>query len=203
LEKLGIANIKFGHESLKMNRFEIEETPIEGVKVLTRKKLADERGFLSRLYCQAELFGLGWVEPISQINETMTKEQGTVRGFHFQRDPFSEMKLVSCIEGAIFDVAIDLRENSPTFLQHFACELSDKNDCTLLIPKGCAHGFQALSDDVHMIYCHSAPYNSEFEDGINVVDKTLGINWPLTPKNLSKRDTLLPFLNEKFQGIAA
>ncbi|HCL64871.1 MAG TPA: dTDP-4-dehydrorhamnose 3,5-epimerase [Rhizobium sp.] len=184
-------------------RFDVEETAIPGVLVLTRRRFADDRGYLSRLFCAEELEEIGWRGPVAQINETGTCLAGTVRGMHFQRSPFAEMKLVTCIAGAILDVAVDLRRDSPTFLQHVGVELSADNVRSLLIPEGCAHGFQALSDDVHMIYAHSAPYRSEAEGGLHPQDPGLGIVWPLPVVNLSPRDFSHPFLSPGHEGFAA
>lgn len=184
-----------------MIRFVVEDNAVSGVKVITREKMSDDRGFLSRLFCQEELSRIGWQGPVAQINETMTCTRGTVRGLHFQREPSSEMKIVSCIQGQIFDVAVDLRTNSPTYLNYFSCELSEENNKAMLIPKGCAHGFQALTDDVRMVYIHSAAYDQELEDGIHISDNNININWPLAPKNLSKRDANLSHIAPDFKGI--
>lgn len=184
-----------------MGGFVVENTAISGVKVITRAKMSDGRGFLSRLFCEEELSTIGWQGPIAQINETMTFNKGTVRGLHFQRDPSSEIKLVSCIQGRIFDVAVDLRANSPTYLQYISSELSEENNKIMLIPKGCAHGFQALTDNVRMIYCHSAAYEPRVEGGIQISDSKIGIDWPLPLVNLSSRDAGLPNIDQSFKGV--
>lgn len=175
-----------------MGRFVIEDTAILGVKVITREKMSDERGFLSRLFCRDELSSAGWQGGIAQVNETMTLHKGTVRGLHFQREPSLEIKLVSCTGGRIFDVAVDLRVKSSTYLQYFSCELSDDNGKAMLIPAGCAHGFQALTDDVRITYCHSEAYNPSAEGGVHILDKRINIDWPLEPLNLSQKDANLP-----------
>jgi dTDP-4-dehydrorhamnose 3,5-epimerase len=185
-----------------MGRFVIEDTPIHGVKVITRMKVSDDRGFLSRLYCQEELSQLGWQGSLAQMNETMTNNRCTVRGLHFQREPSAEMKLISCIEGQIYDVAVDLRTNSPTYLKYFSSVLSAENNKAMLIPKGCAHGFQTLSDNVHMIYCHSTAYNPDVEDGVHILDKEIGIEWPFSPINLSERDSGFPHIGYNFEGMS-
>lgn len=183
------------------NRFAIEPTPIAGVYSVTRRRLADERGFLSRLFEPDELALAGWRGPIAQINETGTIRAGTVRGLHFQRPPHAEMKLVSCLCGRILDVAVDLRKASPTYLRSVAMELSQENGRALLIPEGCAHGFQALTDDVRMIYLHSAPYAAAYEDGLDALDPALGIQWPLPVVNRSPRDETLPRIGPGFEGV--
>ena len=184
-------------------RFSARETPLEGLLVIQREKLSDERGFLSRLFCASDLAAFGWQGPIAQLNETATALKGTVRGLHFQRPPHAEIKLVTCTRGRILDVAVDLRENSPTFLQHFAVELSEDNACSLLIPKGFAHGFQALTDEVRMIYAHSAPYAASAEGGLNPRDPALSIDWPLPVAGLSPRDAAHPFVSGDYRGVAA
>ena len=185
------------------SRFRPVVTPIADLLVLERSRHADERGFLSRLFDRRDLAGLGWDGPVEQINETATVSAGTVRGMHFQRPPYGECKLVTCIAGAILDVAVDLRRGSPTFLQHFAVELSADNARSLLIPKGFAHGFQALTDDVRMIYAHSAPFAAEAEAGLHCQDPALSIAWPLPVKNLSARDQAHPVLSSDYSGVAA
>ena len=173
-------------------RFEIEATPLDGLLLLKRRPIADLRGSFARLFCAQELTAAGWHGPVAQINESRTRHQGTVRGLHYQKPPFAEIKLVSCLEGVIFDVAVDLRPQSPTYLKTYAAELSPENGCALLIPQGFAHGFQALTDDVRMVYVHSAPYAAEAEAGIDATDPTLAIAWPLTVANRSPRDEGLP-----------
>ncbi|HZG29270.1 MAG TPA: dTDP-4-dehydrorhamnose 3,5-epimerase family protein [Ensifer sp.] len=184
------------------NRFAIEPTPISGVCIVTRRRLVDERGFLSRLFEPDELAMAGWRGPIAQINETGTRQAGTVRGLHFQHPPHAEMKLVSCIAGSILDVAVDLRKGSPTFLRSVVVELTEGNGRALLIPEGCAHGFQALTDDVRMIYLHTAPYAAAQEGGLDALDPALGIGWPLPVINRSPRDEAFPRIAPGFEGIA-
>lgn len=184
-------------------RFDATRTPLQGLILLKRKRLADERGHLSRLYDAEGLAGYGWLSGIAQVNETVTLAKGTVRGFHFQRPPFAEAKLVTCLRGAVLDIAVDIRRGSPTFLDHFAVELSEENLHSLLIPEGFAHGFQALTDDVQLLYAHSAPYRAESEGGLNPLDARLGIAWPLPVANLSARDKSHPMIDASFEGIAA
>ncbi|WP_312858585.1 dTDP-4-dehydrorhamnose 3,5-epimerase [Rhizobium sp. G21] len=113
----------------------------------------------------------------------------------------ADAKLVTCLRGAVLDVAVDIRKGSPTFLQHFAAELTADNCASLLIPEGFAHGFQALSDDVQLLYAHSAPYQAESEGALNLADPRLGVDWPLPLANLSERDRTHPLLGEDFEGI--
>lgn len=182
-------------------RFQPQPTALAGLTLLTRARFGDERGFLSRLFCAEELPALGWPGSVMQVNETATRFAGTVRGMHFQHAPFEECKLVTCVQGRIVDVAVDLRRGSPTFLQHVAVELSEDNACSLLIPAGFAHGFQALSDNVRMIYMHSAPFRPEAEGGLHAQDPSLKIAWPLPVHNLSERDQNHPLLAPDFEGL--
>jgi dTDP-4-dehydrorhamnose 3,5-epimerase len=184
-----------------MSRFEIVPTPLAGLMRIERQRLGDARGFLSRLFCADELAGAGWRKPIAQINHTFTGEAGTVRGMHYQTPPHAEAKLVSCLRGEVWDVAVDLRAGSPTFLQWHAEVLSAENGRALLIPEGFAHGFQTLSPDVEMLYCHSNPYVPGAEAGLSPQDPRLALAWPLPIKQLSPRDSGHPLLTTTFEGV--
>lgn len=175
-----------------MNRFDAQPTSLDGVMVITRQRIGDHRGSLSRVFCARELATAGWLKPIVQINHTHTQRRGTVRGMHFQRVPHAEMKLVSCIRGAVLDVAVDVRRQSPTYLRWHAEELSAENGRSLLIPEGFAHGFQALSDDCEMLYFHTAEYTPQAEAGVHALDSLVGIEWPLPVVELSARDASHP-----------
>ncbi len=180
--------------------FTVLETPLAGVLQVQRHALGDARGFLSRLFCAQELASCGWHKPIAQINHTWTQGRGTVRGLHYQRAPHAEMKLVSCLRGEAWDVVVDLRPDSPTYLQWHAGHLSAANHCAMLVPEGCAHGFQTLSDDVDLLYCHSMPYTPDAEAGLHVLDRRLGIRWPLPVAQLSPRDAQHPMLDTRLEG---
>ena len=183
------------------NRFDISDTPLAGLKVLRRKRLGDTRGYLTRLYDAEDLTETGWPGAVAQVNETGTATSGTVRGFHYQNPPFAEAKLITVTQGAILDIAVDIRRGSPTFLRHHAVELSADSYLSYLLPPGFAHGYQALTDDVRMIYVHSAPYRAEAEAGLNVRDPRLALAWPLPVENLSARDQGFPMLADDFQGV--
>lgn len=182
-------------------RFDLASTPIEGLKVIQRKPICDERGFLSRIYCQDDFKLMGVDKSISQINQTLTKKKGAVRGMHFQLPPFAETKIVSCMRGEIFDVAVDLRKGSPTFLKWHAEILSEENQKSFLIPEGFAHGFQTLTDDCELLYLHTAPYSKEYERALNFADEKLGIAWPLTISELSDRDKSHKMIKDDFEGM--
>jgi dTDP-4-dehydrorhamnose 3,5-epimerase len=184
-----------------ISRFNSIDTPLIGLKIIQRKLIEDDRGFLSRFYCAEEFKGFGFYDSICQINHTLTRKVGAVRGLHYQHAPFAEVKVVSCLKGKIFDVAVDLRKDSPTFLRWYGEILSDKNQRSLLIPKGFAHGFQTLTEDCELIYLHSAPYAKEAEAAFNVTDPRIGIDWPLDISELSERDRSHSLLENDFKGI--
>ncbi len=184
-----------------MSRFSVIDLSLEGLKLVKRTHIGDNRGFLSRIFCSAELAEAGWRKPIAQINHTYTAKRGAIRGMHFQVQPFAEMKLVSCIHGEVWDVAVDLRAGSDTFLQWHAELLSKQNGHALLVPEGFAHGFQAITDDVQLLYCHSAPYQSDAEYGLNPQDPAIDIEWPIEISDISDKDRQQLMLDESFNGI--
>lgn len=184
-----------------MSRFVSTPLPLSGLHLIERQRLGDSRGFLSRLFCAGELREAGWRGQVEQLNHTFTSQRGTLRGMHFQYPPYGEVKLVSCLRGEIWDVAVDLRKGSATFLQWHAEILSEHNNRAMLIPSGFAHGFQALSDNVEMLYCHSACYNPSAEDGLNSQDEALGIPWPLDITDISQRDQNFSMLDAGFEGV--
>ena len=183
------------------SRFDLLTTPIVDLLVLQRMPLGDSRGFLERLFCASELDAQLGGRRIVQINRTFTARRGTVRGLHFQRPPHEETKFVSCLRGEVFDVAVDLRPGSATFLHWHSEILSSENHKTLLIPEGFAHGFQTLSDDCEMLYFHTAAHNAQAEDGLNASDPRLAIRWPLFLDGLSPRDSAFPMLDDNFSGV--
>lgn len=184
-----------------MSRFMLIDTSIPDLRIIERKTIRDTRGFLCRLFCREELSPTGWTKPVVQINHTCTMMKGTIRGMHFQYPPHAEMKLVTCLKGSIWDVAVDIRQDSRTFLQWYGTELSADNCRALLIPEGFAHGFQALSDNVELLYCHSEVYDRDAESGINPLDPRLAIGWPLPVAELSEKDGRLPFIHDNYEGI--
>lgn len=185
-----------------MNRFDVQDTPLAGLRRVVSRRLGDERGHLARAFCQDELLEVGWTAAVAQANLTHTRDKGTVRGLHFQYPPHAEMKLVRCLRGEVWDVAVDLRRGSPTFLRWHAERLSGDNLTALLIPEGFAHGFQALTDGVDMLYLHSVVHVAGSEGGLNVLDPALALPWPLPMGTLSERDRTCPFITDGFEGIA-
>ncbi|HET7802753.1 MAG TPA: dTDP-4-dehydrorhamnose 3,5-epimerase family protein [Pseudolabrys sp.] len=183
-------------------RFTFHPTPLAGLTLVERKPLADQRGYLERLFCTDEFAANGIQFSILQTNRTMTRRKGTVRGLHFQFPPHVEMKLVSCLAGRVFDVAVDLKQDSPTFLQWHGEELSAGNNKSLLIPAGFAHGLQTLEDDCELLYFHSAAYAAQAEGGIHPQEPRVGIAWPLPVAELSMRDSSHPALSSDFKGLS-
>lgn len=184
-------------------RFDMLPTPIPGLTLLQRKPHGDSRGYLERMFCTEELAEIMPGRTIVQINHTLTVSRGTVRGMHFQYPPHAETKFVNCLSGEVFDVAVDLRRDSPTFLRWHGEILSADNHRTLVIPEGFAHGFQTLSENCEMLYFHSAAYHALAEGGLHPEDPRLGIMWPLPVIGLSPRDAGHPMLKESFAGMTS
>jgi dTDP-4-dehydrorhamnose 3,5-epimerase len=184
-----------------VNRFVVGDTPLQGLKTVERQILGDSRGSLARLFCGDELRDAGWPGPVAQINHTVTRARGTVRGLHFQHPPHAECKLVSCLRGEVWDVAVDLRRGSPTFLRWQARTLSAENGLALLIPQGFAHGFQALTDNVELLYVHSVPHAPQAEGGLDALDPRLAIDWPLPVAERSPRDRQHAAIGAAFTGV--
>ena len=183
------------------SRFEITDTLLHGLKIIQRKPLGDSRGYLERLFCQNDFAELLKGQTISQINHTLTGTTGTIRGMHFQLPPYAEIKFVQCLKGEVYDVAVDVRTDSPTFLSYHAEILSAANHKTFLIPKGFAHGFQALTEDCEMLYFHTSPYTSNAEAALNALDPKLAIQWPLKVTDQSTRDKEHPMIKPDFHGV--
>jgi dTDP-4-dehydrorhamnose 3,5-epimerase len=175
----------------------IGDTPLAGVHLIEQSPFEDERGFFARTF-DAEAFSARGLEPrVSQANTSVQHRAGTVRGMHFQVEPHAEAKLVRCTRGAIFDVAVDLREASPTRRRWYGVELTAGNGVALYVPPGCAHGFQALVDDTEVLYMMSAPYVAAAASGVRWDDPALAITWPDPPSGgriVSRRDAAWPLL---------
>lgn len=175
-------------------------TAIAGILEVRHDVRSDERGRFKRQYCEREFAAAGLATRWVQVNHSVTVGRGSIRGMHFQRPPAAEAKLVSCPVGQAFDVAVDLRAGSPTFLRWTAVELDEGT--SIYIPEGCAHGFQALTDDVHLIYQHSAYYEPGSEDGVRFDDTAVGISWPLPVGRVSDRDRSFALIDGNFEGVA-
>jgi len=172
----------------------LRATTLAGCAVAQTNRLIDERGSFARLFCTTDLEAVVGSRRIVQINHSCTRAVGSVRGMHFQTGVHAEMKLVRCLKGRVFDVAVDIRRGSPTCGQWHAQELSEENELLFVIPEGCAHGFQVLEPDSELLYLHTAAYRPEAEAGLHPLDPRLAIAWPLPVSELSPRDRGHPFL---------
>lgn len=184
-----------------MSELKLIELPLAGLFCLQHQVHEDPRGRFARLFCEGSLAAFGQAFHVRQINHSRTCEVGTVRGLHFQRAPQAEAKLISCLRGEVWDVAVDIRQDSPTYLHWHAEHLVAGDGRSLLLPPGFAHGFQALSADAELLYLHSADYAPEHEGGLRATDPRLAISWPFPVANLSARDALHPLVAEGFQGV--
>jgi dTDP-4-dehydrorhamnose 3,5-epimerase len=185
-----------------MSRFITKKALIDGLWLIQRLPIGDERGYLERMFCKDELAFVIGDRSIVQMNRTLTEKTATIRGMHFQHPPHAEMKLISCLRGEVFDVAVDLRKDSPTFLQWAAEVLTESNHKTFVIPEGFAHGFQALTDNCELLYLHTAKYSHEAEAGLSALDPRLSIRWPLPPADLSVRDSHHALITPNFTGLS-
>ena len=181
--------------------FQIKKSFIKGVYSIKPEFSADQRGKFGRLFCQNEFKSFLKDRKIVQINYSKTTFRGTLRGLHYQCNNHKEMKIIQCLRGSVFDVVVDIRKNSPTFMRWDFLELSDKNNLAFVIPEGCAHGFQALENNTELLYFHTEYYMPEEEKGIKFDDPLVSIDWPLDPISLSAKDSAIPFLDTNFYGI--
>ena len=177
------------------------ETPLKGAYIIELEPFLDERGLFARTFCQKELAKIGFNKQIVQINHSVTKQKGAVRGMHYQLPPAGETKLIRCVQGQVFDVMVDLRAGSATFKQWYGVELSKDNMRMFYVPEGFAHGFQTLTDNAELIYLHSAFYSPEYEYGLRVDDPWLEIKWPLPVGTISSKDQSYPLIGNTFEGI--
>lgn len=175
--------------------------PLAGSYIIDLEPLCDDRGWFARTYCKKEFEQIGHTGEWVQLNHSFTGLKGSIRGMHFQYPPHTEIKMVRCIAGSIFDVIIDVRNGSSTFLQCFGTELSAVNKKMLYIPAGFAHGFQALTDNCELIYHHTSFYTPAAEGAISYNDKRVNIQWPLAITDISSRDKQHPLLNDSFTGL--
>lgn len=179
----------------------ILETAIIGAVTADSRPFYDDRGQFARLFDRDLLASVHGDRPIMQVNHSVTRKVGALRGMHFQKAPCLEAKWVRCIRGRVFDVAVDLRRGSTTFLQYAAVELSAEAANMFFIPEGCAHGFQVIEADSELLYLHTSAYCPETEGGVRWDDPLLAIEWPLPPTDLSIRDMSHPLLDEDFEGL--
>jgi dTDP-4-dehydrorhamnose 3,5-epimerase len=162
---------------------------------------SDNRGWFTRFYSKDLFKSIGLSKEWLQMNHSYTRTKGAIRGMHFQYPPFSEGKMVRCISGAVYDVMVDLRSGSPTFLKWVGVELSPSNQNAVFIPEGFAHGFQTLTEDCELIYLHTAIYNPASEGGLKYDDPYLNIDWPLPVTEISDRDKAHLLIDERFEAV--
>ncbi|HUD04882.1 MAG TPA: dTDP-4-dehydrorhamnose 3,5-epimerase [Patescibacteria group bacterium] len=174
----------------------VTNPPISGLKIITPDKFADNRGYFLKSFEKKAFLEQGIDFEIVQVNHSFNLVKGTLRGMHFQVEPFAQAKLIFCQKGRVFDVAIDLQKDSPTYKKWYGLELSEENKQILYIPKGFAHGFQTLEDNTEVIYYISNEYSKEHESGVKWDDPAFGINWPLEPTVIADKDKNWP----TFQG---
>ena len=176
-------------------------TQIADLVMAESKAFQDQRGAFTRLFCEQALSSILGNRKIVQINHSRTEAVGAVRGLHFQHAPHAEMKLVRCLKGKIWDVAVDLRPQSPSYKRWYAQELSPQNALMMVIPEGFAHGLQVLAAGSELLYLHTNFYKPESEGGVRYDDPQLGIAWPLPVTDISARDYSLGYLDTSFRGI--
>lgn len=180
----------------------IKQTPLQDAFVVEPEPVTDDRGLFARVFCQNELESiLNGNKSIVQINHSLTRQKGAIRGMHFQYPPKAEIKMVRCITGEVFDVMIDLRKNSSTFLKWHGEILSSENMKMMYIPEGFAHGFQTLEENCELLYLHTEFYSPEHEGSVCYDDPKIGIKWPLEVTEISDKDKRYPFLPQDFGGI--
>jgi len=169
-----------------------KETKLKDAYVIEIEKLEDRRGFFARAWCQREFEAHGLVSRVVQANISYNRKKGTLRGLHYQVAPYAETKLVRCTRGAIYDVIVDLRPDSPTYMQWLGVELTAENYKMLYVPEGFAHGFQTLTDETEVTYQVSQFYTPGAEGGVRYNDPAFGIEWPLTVQVISDKDQNWP-----------
>jgi dTDP-4-dehydrorhamnose 3,5-epimerase len=179
-----------------MAKLQFTRLALEGVTEIKRARQNDSRGSFDRLFCNDEMHAAGLAFDVVQTNLSFSALAGTIRGVHFQRPPSYEAKIVTCIQGSVFDVAVDLRLNSPTFGQWTGVLLDGNELNSLVVPEGFGHGFQTVSDDVKMVYFHSGAYDNSVEGGVDPFDADIGIDWPVATTDMSQRDMSLPSLKD-------
>ena len=181
---------------MKFNRL-----PFEGAYIIEAEPFRDDRGFFSRIFCKEELQSIGLNKDIVQINYSVNKIKATVRGMHYQNPPKAEIKMVCCIRGAIYDVIVDLRKESSTFLKWHGEKISEDNFKIMYVPEGFAHGYQTLGDNSELLYFHTENYSPGYEGAVHYNDPQIKIKWPLEISDISEKDQKHQFLSDDFEGI--
>jgi dTDP-4-dehydrorhamnose 3,5-epimerase len=179
-----------------------QETLLKNAYVINLSPYVDNRGYFTRMFSKDEFRNIGFNEEIVQINHAFNKDRFTFRGFHFQKPPFSETKIIRCMIGRVQDYIIDIRKGSPTFLKSFTVELSEQNNLMILVPEGFAHGYLTLTKNTRLVYIHTSLYVPGYEGGINFKDKSLNLELPHKPKIISEKDLSYPLIEDSaFEGI--
>jgi dTDP-4-dehydrorhamnose 3,5-epimerase len=178
-----------------------EELPLKGAYVISLNLLSDNRGSFARTFCKKEFEKIGHSKEFVQMNHSYNTHKGTIRGMHFQKAPHQEIKLIRCVKGAVVDVIVDLRKDSPTFLKHAMVELSAENKKMIYVPENFAHGFQTLEDHSELIYHHTEFYTPDADAGICYNDPALQIQWPLPPVMVSDKDKSYNLIDSTFKGF--
>ena len=184
-----------------MGKLTITKTPLSGLYVVETDAFLDHRGAFARWFCENEMKDILGNRHIKNVNFSRTVKKGSIRGMHFQKPPYAEMKMVRCIRGRILDVVVDIRKDSPTYLQHYAVELSAENMKLFVIPEGFAHGFQSLEDNSEIMYLVTEFYSPEAEAGLRFSDPTLAIDWPLEITDTSAKDAAHPLIADGFEPL--
>ncbi len=179
----------------------LSKTPIEGLFLVNNEPFSDSRGYFERLFCRNEFSSAPVNVNFVQVNHSFNLKKGVFRGMHCQTGAFAEDKLVWCIQGEVYDVVLDLRANSPTFLQSFGVHLKAAGKTGIYIPKGLAHGFLTLEENSHLVYFHTNFYNKDNEFPVNIKDPLFSIQLPAGISEISEKDQNVPFLNHDFKGL--
>jgi dTDP-4-dehydrorhamnose 3,5-epimerase len=178
-----------------------QPTPITGAYLIDLEKRGDDRGFFARVFCREEFASHNLSMDLLQINTSLSERKGTLRGMHYQLAPSAETKVVRCIRGALYDVILDLRPDSPTFGQWFGAELSAENRTMMYAPKGCAHGFITLAESTEAFYLVDSLYAPSLERGVRFDDPRFGITWPIAPTEVSEKDRGWPDFDPQWHGV--
>ena len=178
-----------------------KELPLRGAYIIEPEPFIDDRGIFARIFCETEFGEIGHKDRIVQVNHSITKAKGAIRGLHFQHPPKAEIKIVKCISGAVFDVIVDIRKGSPTLQDWHGETLSAKNKKMMYVPEGFAHGLQTLEENAELIYFHTEFYSPNHESGLHYKDPSINIRWPLETTEISEKDSTRDFLEPGFEGI--
>lgn len=177
------------------------KTPLQGAYLIEPEKRGDERGWFARVFCEKEMAGEGLIDRFVQVNNSFNAEAGTLRGMHYQLPPSAEVKIVRCVRGALWDAIVDLRPDSPTYLQWHGVELTAENRLAFYVPRGFAHGFVTLVPDTEAFYLASAFYAPDAERGLRWNDPRIGVRWPVEARIISDKDAHWPDFNEDYHGV--